>query len=101
MIQKRLRSLRHVPPLRDRVIAALRLAKQPCSRGQLSNLGCLRYNLGETVMDLQAVLDALTTEKIVRRIVDPCPQIWTRASEVTWLLDKEIADFKPIRLRGQ
>lgn len=91
---------KYIPPLRDRVIAVLRSANQPCTRGQLLNLGCLRYKQGESYNDLQNTLDLLVRDGLVS-IVDTKLSKYGPRPGVSYKLIDEVADFRPIRLSNK
>ena len=88
---------RESPPLRDRVIGTLRLAGRPCTRGELSHMGCLRHKLGEAVADLQEALDDLLRDGIVHQ-VHATRSLAGPAPGIAWELDEQVARHKPIRL---
>jgi hypothetical protein len=75
--------------LEDRILAVLRTASNPCTRSELQNLyGVAHLYRGERSAHIQAVLDRLRREGVVRRMT--VTERWTKSKMTVWELVRSI-----------
>ena len=86
---------RHGFTLEDRILAVLRTASSPCTRSELQNLYGVGHSYrGERVAHIQAVLDRLYREGVVRRMTVTEP--WTKSEMIVWeLVERTLSTKDP------